>query len=226
MATVTAALLTALVSSAPPVPAPGVPPRVADTTEVPVDTTGLASGPTATMEMLYERTIFRVDVMRLTLRFGPETAGELGRIAGGREYGGPVADSVARAAVGSRNVLVRSRFVRDVSFGQFMEGLRRNLGNARDAGFLSSEEYRTIMSDIESQYEPIRGRGIRDGETMWYRVRGDTLHVALQTLDGSVLIDRRPVGPERRRAVLGGYLAPESDFREELIRSLFRDGDE
>ncbi len=205
---------------------PGRAPAVRDQDEgaaaaIPVDATGLASGPYASLEMVYERTIFRVDVLRLTLRFGAQTAAELEHLVDGRQYTDELAESVVRAAVESQDLLVRSRFLRDVSLEQFLDGIRENMEHARDAGFLSSEEVRTLLPEIEAQYEPIRDRGIRDGETMWYRIRGDTLHVAFQALDGSVLIDRRQEGSEHRRAVLGGYLAPGSDFREDLSRSLF-----
>ncbi len=188
---------------------------------IPVDGDGLATGPFASMEMLYERTIFQVDVLRLTLRFGEQTASELERLIEGREWSGGLAESVASAAIESRNVLVRSSFLRNISLEQLLDGIRENLETARDAGLLSAEEHRSLLVKIETQYEPIRDRGIRDGDTTWYRIRGDTLHVVIQALDGSVLIDRRQEGSEHRRAVLGGYLAPGSDFQEDLIRSLF-----
>lgn len=188
----------------------------------PVDTTGLAEDPWATMEMLYERTIFNVDIFRLYLTFGTETTDRLRDMAAGREYSDALADSLADAALRSRNVLVRTRFLRDVGLDQFLDGLRDNLRNARKQGLLTLEEEETIIRESTEQYAPLADRGIREGETMWYRIRGDSLHVAFQTRDGSVPVEERPVGPERRLAVMAGYLAPGSDFREKLVRSLFR----
>lgn len=187
----------------------------------PVDTTGLADGPYATMEMLYERTIFNVDVLTLTLRFGEETAAELRRLVEGRSYGDALADTVARVALDAHDVLVRTRFERGVSLEQFLDGLRDSLERAREAGLITDEEHRTILGDVDVQYEPLAEDGIEEGEIMWYRIRGDSLHVAFQALDGGVPVEERPVGEERRLGVLGGYLAPGSDFREKLIRSLF-----
>lgn len=186
----------------------------------PVDTTGLASGPFATMEMLYERTIFNVDVLRLTLHFGPETARELEAVARDRSGSDELEDELALTALRAREAMVRSRFLRDVSLDQFLDGLRESVGNARERGLISAREEEVILSETEEQYAPLRKRGIREGEIMWYRISGDTLDVAFQALDGEVLVRSRPVGPERRLAVLGGYLAPGSDFREELVRSL------
>ncbi|MEX2530487.1 MAG: hypothetical protein WD960_06915 [Gemmatimonadota bacterium] len=188
----------------------------------PVDTTGLAEGPWASMEMLYERTIFNVDIFRLHLTFGPETADSLQALAAGRRYDGALADSLAHVALRSRNVLVRTRFLRDVGLDQFLDGLRDNLRNAREEGLLTREEEETIARETAEQYAPLADRGIREGETMWYRIRGDSLHVAFQARDGSVPVEQRPVGPERRLSVMAGYLAPGSEFREKLLRSLFR----
>jgi hypothetical protein len=172
------------------------------------------------MEMLYERTIFNVDVLRLTLRFGPETARELESVARDRSLSDELEDELALTALRAREAVVRSRFLRDVSLDQFLDGLRESVANARERGLISAREEEAILSDTEEQYAPLRDRGIREGEMMWYRISGDTLDVAFQALDGEVLIRSTPVGPERRLAVLGGYLARGSDFREDLVRSL------
>jgi len=186
----------------------------------PVDTAGLAHDrPGAVMEMLYERTFFNVDVLDLTLRFGPDAASELERVL---ESAPPEAleDSIALAALSATDVLVASRFLRGVSLAQFLDGLRESLDRAFDAGLISAEAHRAILMDVDVQYEPLREGGIRAGDVMWYRIKGDTLHLAFQRADGRVLVEERPVGPERRMGVLGGYLAPGSDFREGLIRSV------
>jgi hypothetical protein len=57
---------------------------------------------------------------------------------------------------------------------------------------------------------------------MIYGIRGDTLHTVFRVAEGDILLDQVDVGPQRRLAVLGGYFAPKSDFRESLVRSLFR----
>ncbi len=188
---------------------------------VPVDTTGLGSGAGATMHMLYERTIFRVDVLDLTLRFGPEAAQRLSDVLSSSD-GRRSDDALANTALDARQVLARVVFRRDVRLGQFLDGLESNLRAARSAGIVSAGEFDTIMRDVRAQYESLRERGFRDRDTMWYRVRGDSLHVVVQSADGAILLDERVIGPERRRSVLGGYLAPGSDFRKGLLESIQR----
>lgn len=189
---------------------------------VPVDTAGLAKGPFATMAMRYERTIFNVDVLQLEVGFDPETARTFSSLVEGRLYDEALAQQVVEAALEAPDVMVRTQFLRDVSLDQFLGGMRDNLRNARENGYLTEAEESLIARETTDGYAVLEGRGIRKDEVMWYRIRGDTLHVAFVALDGKVLVEERPVGPERRMAVLGGYLAEGSDFREDLIRSLFQ----
>lgn len=189
---------------------------------VPIDTSGLAQGPFSTMAMLYERTIFNVDILQLEVGFDAETARTFSSLIEGRSYDDALAQQVVEAALDAPDVMVRSQFLRDVSLDQFLDGMRDNLRNARENGYLTEDEEDLIARETTAGYAILEDRGIRQGETMWYRIRGDTLHVAFVGLDGEVLVEDRPVGPERRMAVLGGYLAQGSDFREDLIRSLFQ----
>lgn len=189
----------------------------------PLDTASLATGPFSAMEMLYERTIFGVDVLRLTLRFGPETAERLRALARGRERSDVPKDSVAAVAADARDALVRSRFVRDVSYEQWLDGIRRNLSTAWERGYLGLDEagFGALLDELERSYVPLRERGIREGEVVWYRIRGDTVLFRIEARDGRRLVDETTVGESYRRSVLWSYLAPGSDFREGLIGSLF-----
>lgn len=185
--------------------------------QAPVDTAGLGAGPWATASMLYERTFLNVDVLRITVRFGVETAE---RLQAADEAG---RDSLAHIAIDSRNALIRSVFLRDVGLGQFLEGLRENLAHVQERGFITEAEHQRILADVESQYRPLAERGIRDGDVMWYRVRGDTLEVVVEAVEGGTPVVQRAVGAERRRATLGGYFVRGSDFRDKLIDSLGRE---
>lgn len=189
--------------------------------QAPVPVAGLGSGRFATMQMLYERTIFRVDVLQLTVRFGPDTAAQIEHLVAGRRYDDGLAASVAETALRARDVLVRSRFLRHLSLDRFLDGIRENLEHAREDGLLTEDQLRAIFADIELRYEPLRDRGILDGDTVWYRVHGDRLQLSFETRDGELPVEETVEGPQHRLAVLGGYFSHRSDFREALVRSLF-----
>jgi hypothetical protein len=191
----------------------------------PVSTAGLGHGRYSDVGMLYERTFLRVDVLYLSMRFDSETASRLEQIATAGGFDAEAERRIVDTAMGAEGVLVRSRFLRDLSLDQFLEGIRENLADAQAAGLLSDEERRTILADVEVSYEPLRAPGIRAEDTLWYRIRGDTVHIVYQNIEGEHVVDEYVEGPQHRRAVLGGYLAPGSDFRSPLARSLFRDPD-
>lgn len=197
---------------------------------VPVDTAGLGDGPRSRMHMLLERTIFRVDVLTLDLRFGSEAAARLeGLLAAGPDGPGDradgLADSVAAVALDARDVYARIEFRRNLDLKRFLEGIRENLRRAVRSGIVSVEDYRSIAGDLPEWYAPLAGRGIRQGDRMHHRIRGDSLRTVYVGRDGERLLDQVDIGPERRLAVLGGYFAPGSDFRDGLVESALRDGE-
>ena len=67
----------------------------------------------------------------------------------------------------------------------------------------------------------IADRGFRSGDRILYRVRGGALRTVLVGRDGRVFVDQTDTGSGPRRALLGGYFAPDTGFREPLVRSLF-----
>lgn len=186
----------------------------------PVDTTGLGTGPAGRMHMLLERTIFRVDVLTLDVRLGRAATDRIGRLLAGSLDSRVLADSVAAAALAADDALARLEFQRDVGLEQFLDGIRDNLRRATRAGIVRPAEFRSISSDLPGWYAFLSERGIRTGDRMLQRVRGDTLRTVYLSADGETLLDQVDVGPERRLAVLGGYFAPGSDFRDGLVRSV------
>lgn len=186
------------------------------------DTVELASGPYARMNTLLEKTIFQVNVAELTLRYDSATAARIRDVAEGSEFSERAADSVTAAVLAAERVDGRLEFRRDVGLGRFLESLRKNMQKARDAGILEDAAYRRFRGRLREWYAALEGRGVREGDVTEYRIRGDSLRVLFRSADGEELIDRRDVGEQHVLAVLGGYLAPGADFREGLVRSLFR----
>ena len=188
---------------------------------VPFDTTLVGQWPYSSMYTLFEKTIFKVDVLTLDVRFGPEPARRLEALAAGRRYSSSLADSIAAVAVGARDAWARLRFERNVSLARFLDGVRKNLKRALQAGIIDADSYDHISRDLPVWYQFLAADGIHDGDEMFYRIRGDTLHTVYRAVTGEVLLDQIDIGAERRLSVLGGYFAPKSDFRKGLIKSLF-----
>lgn len=186
-----------------------------------LDTTSLASGRYASMRTLLEKTIFRVDVLTLDLRFDHETAQRVESLARGRRHSQALADSIADVALHSQDAFAQIEFQRDVSLRQFVDGIRENMRRAQKTGIISRQAYDAISEGLPRWFAFLEKRRIQKGDRVLYRIRGDTLRTIFQAGDGALLLDQTDVGPERRLAVLGSYFAPKSDFRDGLVKSLF-----
>jgi hypothetical protein len=172
------------------------------------------------MEMLYEATIFNVDVFTVRIRLDDRTRDRLQATARGRDWSDALEDEMAQAVMEARDALVSSRFHRDVGLDRFLGGMEENVRKAREAGLITRDQEERILADSREQYAPLRERGIRQGDTIRYRIRGDSLRVLFQARDGSPLGSAVRVGSERRISLLASYMAPGSDFREKLLRPL------
>ena len=188
----------------------------------PVDTIDLGTGPHARMHMLLEKTLFKVDVLTLDVRFGLRETTRIEALLGGGEgvASEMMRDSVASVALDARDVWALIEFRRNVRLDQFLDGVRDNLRVATKAGVITVRTYRSISTDLPSWYAFLEQRGIHKGDRMYYRIRSDSLHTVYLDSDGGTLLDQVDVGPERRLSVLGGYFAPGSVFRDKLVDSL------
>jgi hypothetical protein len=188
---------------------------------IPMDTASFHWGRYAEADALLEKTIFRVDVARLRLRFGAETASGLEELLDGAQGSEQLADTVAGLAIHTLDAWAGLTFQRNVGFDRFLAGIRDGVKVARDAGLIDPVFARSLSDSLPVWYASLRERGVRDGDVMMYRIRGDTLRTVFRTVDGQVLVDQVDTGPQPRLSVMGGILAPGSDFRKGLLNSLW-----
>lgn len=206
--TLTLALAALTLAAAGPTPAPGQ--------SVPLDTTTLADGPSSRACMLLERTIFQVDVLTLDVRFGPETARALEQLVAR----GAGRDTLAAVALRSRDVFARIEFLRDVGMDRFLDVVRTDMRRAMEQGIISRATLDDVSDNLPRWYRFLEERGVWEGDSMLYRIRGDTLRSMYRATDGEWLLDQLDVGPERGLSVLGSYFARGSSFRAGLLDSM------
>ncbi|MDX1393897.1 MAG: hypothetical protein R3195_05885 [Gemmatimonadota bacterium] len=186
----------------------------------------LPAGPGSTMGFLVERTIFKVDVLYITVRVDEDTANGLERLVDGNSaYGRGLEDSVAALVRAAPEAVAEIRFVRDVSLEQFLEGVDEDMASARDAGWITPETFDEITSGLRDWFSFLEAEGIASGDRLTYHVRGDTLRTTYRR-DGaaSPVLDQTDIGDQNVQALWGGYFAPGSSFRESLVRSLWEGG--
>jgi hypothetical protein len=181
----------------------------------------LARGPYSSMHMLLEKTILKVDVLTVDVRFGKKIHPQLVKIAKGKQYSDGLGQQIAKVAIGADDALVQLKFVRDVSLDQWIDAVRDNLEQAREAGLISAGTEKKVSAGLPNWFAAIKDRGYKKNDRVLYRVRSDGLRTVVVAADGKVLVDRSDKGSEAPRVVMASYFAPGSDFRELLLKSLF-----
>jgi hypothetical protein len=186
-----------------------------------LQTSELATGPYSRMRMLLEKTIFSIDVLTVDVQVDEPTRQRFRAVADGQPYSRARADRIAGAAIDAQQLYVQLEFVRDVPFNRWVDGVRDSLERAWRAGLIREEHYRSVSDSLPRWFQAAVERGFEAGDRILYRGYPDRLRTLLVSRAGDVLLDQTDRGTDPRRALLAGYFAPGTDFREPLIRSLF-----
>lgn len=186
------------------------------------DNAPLGTNPWARMGTVLEKTIFRIDVLRIRLCFDQETADELERIASSGTMDEELGDSIARTALQGALASAQVEFLRDVSLERFLEGVDDEQKRAVSSGFLSDSTRRAIRSSLPRWFAFLQQRGIRKGDRILYRLEPQAIRSRFIGHDGVLLMDRTDSGRLRRNSVLATWLGRGSSVRQGLLRSLGR----
>ncbi len=222
VATVLASLLaTTVVSSG--IAQPFTAPRTATAAvegEDPFEPSGLAEGPFSEMSALMEVTLFKIDVLTLTVRVNAATAERLRSLAAGRDYSDELANSVSTVMLEADDVWARQVFHRDVSLGRLVGGMRETAKKAAEAGFITRMYFEEFSENVAVWFGFLEETGVKKGDEIVFRVDGDRLRTVYRTEDGRILMDELAEGAEGRRASIPSFFAPGTRFRKRLVESL------
>ena len=189
------------------------------------DLGSLATGPFARMSTLYEKSFlfFSIDVLSLEVRFGSEVAEKVKSLVQDGDEPSKVADSIADTAIHAQDAFVHIRFLRDISLNRFIQEARESTKLVREAGIIDNPSYEHISKNLPIWYALLANRGIREGDEMFYRIRGESLRTVYRGVDGTIYVDQEDKGRLSPLAVLGGFFVEKSKFRKGLLQSLFHD---
>ena len=189
------------------------------------DLGSLATGPFARMSTLYEKSFlfFSIDVLSLEVRFGSEVAEKVKSLVQDGDEPSKVADSIADTAIHAQDAFVHIRFLRDISLNRFIQEARESIKLVREAGIIDNPSYEHISKNLPIWYALLANRGIREGDEMFYRIRGESLRTVYRGVDGTIYVDQEDKGRLSPLAVLGGFFVAKSKFRKGLLQSLFHD---
>jgi hypothetical protein len=182
----------------------------------------LGEGTYSLAHMLLEKTILKVDVLTLDVRFSKQTQSKVVEIANGKPYSAELAKQVAPLAIGADRAVVQMKFVRDVGLDKWMDVLRENIAQARKANLISAALEKKVSDNLPRTFAALNDRGYEKGDRLLYEVRPDSLRSVVVAADGKVLVDQITREGDVARVVMAAFFAPESEFRTPLLRSLLK----
>jgi hypothetical protein len=178
----------------------------------------------AILHTVLEKTFLRLDAMKAEIRLDEETARAVGALVRGRDqFTSDLADSVAGVIFHARHTDIQLEFLVSVSLEKFIHESEKSIEAVGDAGLLSRGDADRIAAEQAGRFAFLNGRGFKEGDNMFYEVRGDTVHMRFFDRKGVLRLEETNRDSVRRVSVLGVYLGPKSDFRKGLIKSLFED---
>jgi hypothetical protein len=172
----------------------------------------------AHLQSVLEKTFLRIDVLALDLCVDSATAATIASLTMAPRTRA-LEDSVARTILDANRVEGRLRFLRDVSYSQFLGGIMDEQKHAVDAGLLADSTRRNVSASLPDWFSFLENRNIRESEQLAYGIHGDSVRTTYLDLAGEHLLDRVDTGPWRRASVLTTWVAPGSGFRKGLMQS-------
>jgi len=182
----------------------------------------LAQGPFSSMKMTLKKTILRINVADIDVRVDKAAQARFSALASGKGYSKDLGNELAKVAIDAGHAVVQMKFNHDVSLDRWMGVVKDNLEQARSAGLITKDLEQQVGQGLPQWFSPLKDRGYEKGDRLLYEVRPDALHTAVVSKDGKVLLDRVDHEAGVRHVVLPSYFAPDSDFREPLLKSLFQ----
>jgi hypothetical protein len=185
-----------------------------------LDAPDLAQGPYAAGHMLFQKTILKINVATIDVRFGKAAQGKFAELVHGQAYSPALEWQIAPVAINADRAVVQMRFLRDIPLGRWIGVVRDNLEQAREANLISKELEQRVSQGLPQWFSALDKRGYEKGDRLVYSVTPDGLHTVVVSAGGQVLVDITEKDQGGRRVVLASYFAPKSDFREPLLKSL------
>ena len=180
----------------------------------------LASGAYSSMHMMVQKTILKIDVAAVEVRFDKPSQLRFAELARGQGYSDALGQQLAQVAIGAARAAVQMQFKHDVSLARWMAVVRTNLEQARAALLITGALAQRVSQSLPLWFAPLRERGYLKGDQLIYLVTPDAIRTMVIAAGGQVLVDRRESDEGTRRVVLASYFAPGSELREPLLRSL------
>jgi len=186
-------------------------------------TAGLGATEHGVLSMRFEVTFMKIDVADIEALLTSADAARIEAAVGDGERTDEAEAEVEAILAGADPVVVSMRYVRDSSFGRFTKGMASGVDAAYDGEQLTDAERRSVHDQFLIGLTPMEERGVKEGDTLVFRVDGDAVSLRVVDAAGLRLAEASYEGNVYARAVRGMYICCKSNFLEKLVRSAFEE---
>ena len=176
-------------------------------------------------DFVLERTLLKVDVLRLRLTVDEETGARVRDLLHGPLDGRDLEEAVTAAYMDARHADIELAFLRSIEVDQFLGGREETLETLVKGGYVDEGTAERTARYNEQRFAFLADTGIRDGDRLTYSLRGDTVRTRYTSESGAVRMDDLRVGSSGRVLLLGSFFAPGTNFHEPIWDSLRSVGD-
>lgn len=174
----------------------------------------------AKMHMLLEKTVLKVDVANIDVRFGKPAEAKFRAVTGGKPASAAMEAKLAPVAVEAERAVIQLKFLRSVPLNMWIDGVRESLVKAEEAKMISGALRAKVSDGLPQWFSALKDRGFKEGDRILYNIKADSLQTVAVTHDGKVVVDRTDPGADKADLVLATYFAPGTDYRKPLLESL------
>lgn len=175
----------------------------------------------AQLDFLLERTLLKIDVVRLRLDVDQETALGVAAIVDAGDRSRNREDAVAALYIETRQADISLEFKMDLSFNRFIDSAADNSKRLVKAGVVEPPVAARLVDERRERFAFLADTGIREGDLFLYTLRGDTVSTRFIDAEGHTRLDFVRIGPEFCHALMGTYFVPGSNFRDGLMDLVF-----
>lgn len=175
----------------------------------------------SSFDYLLEKTMLKVDVLKLHISLDSTTGHAVARLIEGQKRSSDLEQALVAQYLQARQADVDLSFLMSISHHRFVESARKTTRRLARQGFISDDAAVLVGDGMAQRFAFLKGAGIQEGDRLYYTVRSDSVRTCFVSAIGDTLLNDVRIGPERRVALLGSYFAPKTNFHDGLLDLVF-----
>ena len=141
------------------------------------------------MHMLLQKTILKINVADIDVRFDKPTQARFAELARGKAYSDGLEQLLALVAIDAARAVVQMQFKRDIPLNRWIGVVRDNLEEARKAGLITRDVEQRVGEALPRVVRRPQRSRLREGRPADLLGQPDAVRSVVVSTSGQVLVD-------------------------------------